>query len=249
MRERAVKRQSAVFVGRADCHERIRQQRHAVFMDIPLAEQPEHKAFARLAVQRPQHFAVCFRRADDLSFLVQRNGSGEIGVSDLHADLHQRGVVVRIRQLDFARRIIRRISFRRFDLGQRISAQRQKFGRILAARRRDDRIDQLALAVPRRSVPADDLLGGTQFKDRACQIPLFIHRLLHRIAICVHGFKADERIAGLFHENLSLDRLILHFDVQFIRLPGFVAVMPDHHGQRFRPNQVAFRRGNLLDVI
>ena len=25
--------------------------------------------------------------------------------------------------------------------------------------------------------------------------------------------------------------------------------MPDHHGQRFRLNQVSFRRGNLLDVV
>ena len=161
---------------------------------------------------------------------MQRNSGGKIGIADLHADLHQRGLIVRIRQLDFARRIIRRVSFRRLGLGQRISAQRQKFGCILAARRRDDRIDQLTLGVPRRSVPADDLLGGTQFKDRTCQIPLFIDRLLHRIAVCVHGFKADEHIAALFHENLPLDRLILHFDVQFIRLPGFVAVMPDHHG-------------------
>ena len=249
MRKCAVKRQPAVFIGRADSHKRICQQGHAVFMDIPLAEQPEHKAFARLAVQRPQHFTVCFRRANDFGFFVQRNSGGKIGIADLHADLHQRGLIIRIRQLDFARRIIRRVSFRRFDLGQRISAQRQKFGRILAARRRDDRIDQLTLGVPRRSVPADDLLSGTQFKDRTCQIPLFIDRLLHRIAVCVHGFKADEHIAALFHENLPLDRLILHFDVQFIRLPGFVAVMPDHHGQRLRPNQVSFRRGNLLDVV
>ena len=51
------------------------------------------------------------------------------------------------------------------------------------------------------------------------------------------------------HENLSLDRLILHFDVQFIRLPGFVAVMPDHHGQRFRLNQVSFRRRDFLNRV
>ena len=205
--------QSTLAVCDARSHQCVGRQLLVISIgDDRAVVQAEDKAFASNHLHGLVNHAVLrLSQLQGFLLLAQGDADGQIDVRGRNLDLHNGCLLVYSRKRDRIGLGGKHIAVRRRDFRQRILAQGQRLGLHRTAGAAGQGFHQVALLVEDGALFTDNVLGSTQLKHRAGQIPVLKDRRHDRIAPGVGLIgKANQLLAGLFQTHIAADGCVAH---------------------------------------